>query len=133
MAEDQAKFEGYAIVEIMGHQTMAGYVTTHAFGNVVMFKVTQEAVEPEEQTLSENRYMGGRTYLAGTKLRARRDEASSYIGAASVYRMTPCSREDAFKRQPVIFEVLEEPPMPAIPAVEDGEYQSDGVDADSPF
>ena len=32
MPEEQAKFEGWAIVEVMGHQKYAGFVTTEAYG-----------------------------------------------------------------------------------------------------
>lgn len=109
MENQQSKFEGYAIVEIMGHQKMAGYVTTEAFGNVVMFKIHQESAPPEEKILDSSRYLGGEWHPAGTKLRATRQEAVSYIGAGSVYRMTPCTREDVFRSQPTIFEVLERP------------------------
>jgi len=34
----QATFNEWAIVEVMGHQTYAGYVTTQAFGAAVLFR-----------------------------------------------------------------------------------------------
>lgn len=30
--QQQAKFDGWAIVDVMGHQRYAGYVTTEAYG-----------------------------------------------------------------------------------------------------
>lgn len=35
----QATFEGWAVLEIFGHQRYAGYVTTQAFGQSVLFRV----------------------------------------------------------------------------------------------
>ncbi len=46
--QQQAVFEGWAIVEMMGHQREIGFVTTQAFGQAVMFRVdTPELVERE--------------------------------------------------------------------------------------
>ncbi len=43
MSEQQlAMFEGYAIVEIMGHQKVSGYVTTQYFGGTAVFRVVQQ-------------------------------------------------------------------------------------------
>jgi len=36
--QQQAKFEGFALVEIVGHQRVAGFVTTEYFGNVAVFQ-----------------------------------------------------------------------------------------------
>jgi hypothetical protein len=46
--QQQAKFEGYALVEIMGHQRVAGFVTTEYFGNVAVFHVVMPEVAAEE-------------------------------------------------------------------------------------
>lgn len=107
MEEQQEKFEGYAIVEIMGHQKVAGFVTTVAFGSTVMFKVVQDECPAEERILNKDEWLGGRYIYQGSKVRASRKRAETYVGASSVYRMTPCSQVDAFRLQPVDFEVLE--------------------------
>ena len=36
---NQAKFEGWARVEVMGHQSHTGFVTTEAYGQAVMFRI----------------------------------------------------------------------------------------------
>lgn len=43
-----ASFEGYAIVEIMGHQKAAGYVTTQYFGGTAVFRVVQPERDDED-------------------------------------------------------------------------------------
>ena len=123
--ENQSKFEGYAIVEIMGHQTVAGYVTTEAFGSVVMFRVVQSEVPAEEKTLDRDEYMHGYSLPAGSRVRASRHRAETYVGAASVYRMTPCTEAEASARQPVEFEVLYKAERKALATPEDHEPRDD--------
>lgn len=40
METEQAKFEGWAIVEMMGHRREIGHVTTEAYGVAVLFAST---------------------------------------------------------------------------------------------
>ena len=44
MNENQAEFKGWAKVEVMGHQSHIGYVTTEAYGQAVLFRIDR----PEE-------------------------------------------------------------------------------------
>lgn len=37
--QTQAKFEGWAIVDVLGHQRYVGYVTTEAYGQAVLFRI----------------------------------------------------------------------------------------------
>lgn len=46
--EEQAKFEGYAIVELMGHNTIAGYVTEQSIAGVAMLRVDVPNVGDQE-------------------------------------------------------------------------------------
>ena len=122
----QAQFEGYALVEIMGHQRVAGYVTTLGFGSTVMFKVVQVEEPPIDQALEEDRYIDGRVIYKGSRIRISRERAETLIGAASVYRMTACTEEQARRAQPVKIEVLEmaQRAMVAAPAHSDEEEES---------
>src|SRR5215467_13892732 len=45
-----ATFEGWAILEIFGHQRYAGYVTTQTFGAASMFRLDVPALEERERT-----------------------------------------------------------------------------------
>ena len=78
MPEEQAKFEGWAIVEVMGHQTYAGHVTTEYYGGAAFFRVDVPAV-PESAV----------TQYGSNYVRAASPEYSKLIGANSIYAITP--------------------------------------------
>lgn len=80
MSEQQSKFEGWAIVEVMGHNTFQGFVTTESFGGTVLFRVDVPEI-PEQITEAGKR----EAVPAFTKL----------IGAGSIYCITPCTEETA--------------------------------------
>ena len=103
----QSKFEGYAIVEIMGHQMVSGYVTTEAFGSVVMFKVVQQEIPATEKVLDRNQYVDGEYCAVGSRVRISRERAETYVGGGSVYRLTPCTEEQANASQPAKVEIIE--------------------------
>lgn len=67
---DQQKLETWAIVEIMGHQRFAGYVSERAIGGASLLQVDVPECD-------------GRA--AFTKL----------IGVGSIYAITPCTEETA--------------------------------------
>lgn len=100
--EQNAKFEGYAVVEIMGHQMAVGMVTTEAFGSVVMFRiVTPEVPETEMVTTADCR-INYELIPAGSTISIKRDRAECYVGAASVYRMTPIREDELMCHAPLV-------------------------------
>lgn len=109
MSEQQelAKYEGYAIVQQMGHKTVAGYVTTEYFGSVAMLRVVQQEQPPEDITLEMDTWVNGRIVYAGSKVRISRERAEQYVAASSLYAFTPCSAEEATRNQPKTVEVVE--------------------------
>lgn len=108
MQEQQlANFEGWALVEIMGHQSAAGYVTTQYFGGTAVFRVVQQEKPAEEVTLERDQYFDGNYLYAGSKIRVSRPRAETYVAASSLYRMTPCTEAQAQQRQPTVIEVIE--------------------------
>lgn len=145
MSEDvevkQANFEGWAIVEMMGHRKEIGFVTTQAFGPAVLFRVDipelpeREFVltRPEYASISEN----GRQWCpAGTKVKRPAVAARSCLVApGSLYAMNPCSEEaarTAIERnieRPLI--VLELPAQAAIAAPEDDDDGTDPYEDDA--
>ena len=103
----KASFSGYAIVEIMGHQRVAGYVTTEYFGTVALFHVQLPAIEAVEQVLDEGIWTGRETLEKGSRIRIGREAVNQYVGAGSLYRLTTCSEAIALAEQPRSIEVLE--------------------------
>lgn len=105
--QEQAKYEGWAIVEIMGHRTIAGYVTTKYFGAVAMVHITQPDVPPQEKILESGQYVNHEYCEAGSRVRISREKAEAYVGAGSIYQLTVCSEEKALATQPVTVEIIE--------------------------
>lgn len=98
MSEQQAQFNGWARVEVMGHQTHIGFVKTEAYGAAVMFRVDTPELPEREYVLEEPAYVDGRWTAAGAKVqRSASSGVSVLIGAASIYRMIPCTEDAALK------------------------------------
>lgn len=94
---ENSKFEGWAIVEVMGHNQYAGYVTTEVFGGTVLFRVeVPELPEVEEQVKGYEYDDNGRTIPFGSTIKRERVPGfSKLIGAGSIYAITPCDQQAA--------------------------------------
>ena len=105
--EQQASYNGWARVEVMGHQTHIGYVRTEAYGQAVMFRVDTPELPEREYVLEEPEYASfseaenltrSQWVPAGSKvLRKARDGCSVLVGAGSIYRILPCTEAAALK------------------------------------
>lgn len=96
--ENQAEFSGWARVEVMGHQTHIGFVSTQVFGTAVMFRVDQPAIPGGEEALVRPEWVGD-SYAAPGSLVKRADieAATVLVGAGSIYRIIPCDEAAAMK------------------------------------
>lgn len=109
----QAAFEGWAIVEIFGHQKAIGFVTTEAYGSAVLFRVDTPELPEREYTLPRPQYTsdgdGSKEWTpAGAKVKRLAAQASSQLlGPGSIYRLIPCT-EDAAR---IAIEELISPPL----------------------
>lgn len=134
MSTDQqlSTYEGYAIVEIMGHQRVSGYVTTQYFGATAVFRVVQQEQPPQEMTLDADQWIDGVRVYAGSKVRISRPRAETFVAASSLYRLTPCTEEQANCSQPAKVEVIERAERKAIaPVLPDANDDDD--DRDDPW
>jgi hypothetical protein len=94
--QQQAQFEGWAIVDVLGHQRYVGYVTTQAFGAAVLFRVDVPALDARERETKAPGYVSGDYLPAGTVVQEGPvDGYTKLIGAGSIYTMTPCTKEAA--------------------------------------
>lgn len=94
----QSQFNGWARVEVMGHQTHIGFVRTEAYGQAVMFRIDTPELPEREYVLTEPEYIGGHWTPAGAKVqRAATRGCSVLVGAGSIYRIVPCSEAAALK------------------------------------
>lgn len=98
MTEEQAKFEGWAVVEIFGHQRYAGYVTTQAFGQAVMFRIDVPPLDERERATKSYEYIDGQNVPPGSTVKEAAVQGySKLFGVGAIYGMTPCTQEAAVK------------------------------------
>ena len=103
MEPKQSAFEGWAIVEIFGHQKAIGFVTTEAYGSACLFRVDTPELPEREYTLTRPGYTAtvddpsSRQWTpAGAKVKRLASGASSQLlGPGSIYRLIPCTEEVA--------------------------------------
>lgn len=97
MEPTQAKFEGWAIVELMGHQRECGYVTTEAYGQAVLFRVDVPGFPEREYILPRPTWTNaGDRLCAGAKVRREEIPARSrLISPSAIYALNPCTEEAA--------------------------------------
>ena len=94
MEQQQAQFEGYAILELMGHNREAGYVTTQYFGGPALFRIDQPEIPEREYELTRAQWIDNVLAQPGTKVRREAVPGkTAFVGPSAVFRMTPCSKE----------------------------------------
>ena len=89
---NNSEIDTHAIVEIMGHQTVAGHCKTEPFGSVVMLRVDVPAIPERKRVVQQYDYEKGQTVEADEVAPAE-DGYTQYIGMQSIYRLTPCTPE----------------------------------------
>jgi hypothetical protein len=98
--EEQSKFEGWAVVELMGHNTVAGFVSEQTIAGAAMLRVDVPAVD-------------------------ERGAFTKFYGGSAIYGITPTTQEIAeraaqrLRVRPVSEYVVPAPPVR--PALVDGE------------
>ena len=96
MDTQQAKFDGWAIVEVMGHQTFVGYVTTEAYGQAVLFRIDVPQLDERERVTKAPAYVGDRYVSAGATVKEGAVQGfTKLVGSGSIYCITPCSKDAA--------------------------------------
>lgn len=98
MESEQAKFEGWAILEMMGHRSEIGYVTTEHFGAASLFRVDSPEFQEREFELTRPQYIDGQLAPIGSKVKREAIPAKScLVGPGSIYALNPCTEETARK------------------------------------
>lgn len=128
--QEQAKFEGWAILEIFGHQRYAGYVTTQVFGTASMFRLDVPALEERDRVTKRAGYCGDTYYPAGATVKEGATlPYSKLFGVGAIYAMTPCTKEACLSAveeiQPRPLMPVSLPPEKALAAAASDESSSD--------
>jgi hypothetical protein len=121
----QASFEGWAIVEAFGHQRYAGYVSSEAFGQAVLFRVDVPPLPERERVTKHYGYDDdGHSVPPGSTVKESAVQGyTKYFGPGAIYAMTPCSQDAAEKavesmqsRKVSIVSLAPDALVPALPA-----------------
>ncbi len=119
--EQNAQFEGYAIVELFGHQREIGYVSTKYFGTACMFQIDVPELPERDYVLDSPQYIDGKWTPQGSKVRKKAAAARSrLVGPGAIYGLNPCSEDAALAaieklvgREIVLLELSKVAEMPA--------------------
>lgn len=96
--EQTAKFEGWAVIELFGHQRETGYVTTEYFGGTALFRVEVPALPEREVEIDHSSWINDQLVPKGSKvLREAVQGRTRFLGPGSIYALNPCSEEAAHK------------------------------------
>jgi hypothetical protein len=134
-APTQAAFDGWAIVDVLGHQRYVGYVTTEAYGQAVLFRVDVPALEERTRVTVRPGYHGpaGKYLPAGTTVTEGAVPGyTKLIGSGSIYTLTPCTKEAALEAveqaqpRPLMHVTL--PPERAIELAVDEAHRAEDAD-----
>ena len=130
-----SSFEGWAIVEMMGHRREIGFVTTEHYGTASLFRVDSPEFPEREWELTRPEWVRtdkGVDRLApiGSKVRRPSIPAKScLVGPGSIYALNPCTEETARRaigeniHRPLM--LLSVPEHAQLKAAEDIEEDSD--------
>lgn len=89
-------FKGWALVELFGHQKVAGHVQTVSFGTGVMFQIDVPSLPEREFLLESPQYVEGRWTGAGaTVQRAAKEGFTRLLGVGAIYAINPCTEAAA--------------------------------------
>lgn len=91
MTQNTEKFEGWAIVEMLGHKRIAGYLSEQAIGGGAMLRIDV----PETKSGSVPSRWDADTSPDTAAY-------SKFVGIGSIYAITPCTEDVARKAARVI-------------------------------
>jgi hypothetical protein len=134
----QARFDGWAIVDVLGHQRYVGYVTTEAYGQAVLFRIDVPALDERQRVTERPGWIGDKYAPAGTTVKEGPvDGYTKLIGSGSIYAITPCTKDAALdaveKMQPRPLMALTLPPgaeVKELPSAHEQAIDDDDYDPD---
>lgn len=91
MDANQAKFEGWAVIELFGHQREAGFVTTQYYGNAAMFQLDVPELPEREYVLTRPEWGPEGMIPSGSTV--KKDAIlgrTRLINPSAVYALNPC-------------------------------------------
>ena len=102
----QTRFEGWALVEIMGHRRAAGHVTTEYIGQAAFLRVVTPEVPPTTYIVEVERWIEGAWLGVGSVMECSREREEILVGSASIYAITPIKEEDVLSHAPLKHRII---------------------------
>ena len=99
MQELPPKFESWCIVEVLGHNRFAGFVTEQAIGGSALIRVDIPAIPERVEKKTRHVYdynEPSKTVSYEVKIPGA-DAYTKFFGVGSIYCITPCTEETARK------------------------------------
>jgi hypothetical protein len=118
--QEQARFEGWAIVDMLGHLRYAGYVRSDLYGTTALFRVDVPELPEREEILEYSQYLRdteGNYDLrpGGSRVKYKGAPASTkLVGAGAIYCISPCSKEEVLKA--IEMDSHEQPTLVSLPS-----------------
>lgn len=100
---ENSTYEGWAILEIFGHQKYAGFVKTEYYGTACMFRCDVPPLKEREQVTKSGTYVetenDSSTWVppGSTVKKAATIGYSKLFGVGAIYSMTPCDEAAALR------------------------------------
>lgn len=96
MDQVSAVFSGWALVELMGHQREAGFISTQYFGDKAMFQIDVPEIAEREEKLDRPKWAddGVRLLPVGTVIsRSAIEGRTRLVNPHAVYAINPATEE----------------------------------------
>lgn len=104
--QTQTQFNGYALVEIMGHRRAAGMVTTEYIGAAAFLRVVTPEVPATRITLDRDAWVDGTMAWKGSIVEVSRPRTEILIGSGSIYAISPIDEADVLQHAPTKQKVI---------------------------
>src|ERR1700744_385791 len=96
--EAGSSFEGWAHIELYGHNREDGYVTTQYFGSACMFLVSVPEIPNRVEELKRPMWVGDAYMPAGTKVEFEEvPSRKRYLGPGAIYALNPTTEEEVLQ------------------------------------
>lgn len=90
----QANYSGWTLIELLGHNHEAGFVTTLYFGGVGLFQVDVPEIPARQETLVKPQWGEDGLMPVGTVIEKEAIPGRTcMINPGSIYRMSPATEE----------------------------------------
>jgi hypothetical protein len=92
--QTQANWSGWALLELMGHNHEAGFISTLYFGGVALLQVDVPEIPAREETLSRPQWNDTALLPVGTVIRKEAIPGRTcMLNPSAIYRLNPATEE----------------------------------------